>query len=84
LQTNGTTGMKYHINSRSWEQILLFLEREKDIHTSKETPLRQFIEAVWYVARSGCQWRLLPDSMGVGELSIDALKDGLMRGFGNA
>lgn len=64
MQTKGTTDMKYHINSRSWEQILLFLEREKDIHTSKEPPLRQFIEAVWYVARSGCQWRLLPDCYG--------------------
>ena len=75
--------MKYHINSRSWEQILLFLEREKDIHTSKEAPLRQFIEAVWYVARSACQWRLLPDFYG-GWRAVHRRFKRWSGGFGNA
>ena len=30
------------------------------IHIKNEQAVRKFIEAVWYIIRSGCQWRLLP------------------------
>lgn len=56
--------MKYHIDSRSWEQLLLFLEGIQGLHTGDEVSLRRFIEAVWYVVRSGCQWRLLSEYYG--------------------
>ena len=56
--------MHYHIDCRSWEQILSFLKGVKGIHTHNETRLRTFIEAVWFIARSGCQWRLLPEFYG--------------------
>jgi transposase len=56
--------MQYRIDKNRWKQILSFLRNEKGIHTRKEEPLRLFIEAIWYVARSGCQWRLLPEIYG--------------------
>ena len=56
--------MKYHINCHTWEQILLFLRSVPGIHTRDEDALRLFVEAVWYMARSGCQWRLLPGYYG--------------------
>jgi transposase len=56
--------MKYHIDSRSWEHIYAFLDSVKGIHTNDEGALRLFIEAVWFIVRSGCQWRLLPESYG--------------------
>ena len=56
--------MNYHISCCTWEQILLFLQREKGIHTNNADRLRLFVEGVWYVARSGCQWRLLPEIYG--------------------
>jgi transposase len=56
--------MKYYIDSNAWKQILNFLRQIKAIHTQDETSLRQFIEAVWFMVRSGCQWRLLPDHYG--------------------
>ena len=52
--------MNYYIKAKEWEQILLILCDQKGIHTKDRQKLRLFIEAVWYVARSGCQWRLLP------------------------
>ena len=52
--------MNYHINLNTWEHIQKFLNNEKAIHSNDAEALRKFIEAVWYVARSGCQWRLLP------------------------
>jgi transposase len=56
--------MKYHIKAYEWKQILEGLRTIERIHTRQEAPLRLFVEAVWYVARSGCQWRLLPEYYG--------------------
>lgn len=52
--------MHYFIKAREWEHIFEHLSLRTDIYTKNEFKLRLFIEAVWYVTRSGCQWRLLP------------------------
>ncbi|WP_150466134.1 IS5 family transposase [Francisella sp. SYW-2] len=52
--------MHYHIKEVFWSSILLFLKSQKGIHTNDEAKLRLFIEAVFYVLRTGCQWRMLP------------------------
>ncbi|KFJ73402.1 hypothetical protein DR86_1302 [Francisella tularensis] len=52
--------MNYHIKEVFWSIILSFLKSQKGIHTNDEAKLRLFIEAVFYVLRTGCQWRMLP------------------------
>jgi transposase len=52
--------MDYFIKKEEWKHILGILSQRKDIYTKNEEKLRVFIEAVWYITRSGCQWRLLP------------------------
>ncbi|AEI36562.1 ISSod6 transposase, IS1301 [Francisella salina] len=52
--------MHYHIKEVFWSSILSFLKSQKGIHTNDEDKLRLFIEAVFYVLRTGCQWRMLP------------------------
>ncbi len=56
--------MDYHIKTPEWEQIIAILRTRKDIKTRNERRLRKFIEAIWYMAQSGCQWRLLPSVYG--------------------
>lgn len=56
--------MNYYIKSPEWEAILKKLRLIKKIHTKDELSLRRFIEGIWYIARSGCQWRLLPECYG--------------------
>jgi len=51
--------MNYYIKKETWEQMYSFFITLKGIHKNEDN-LRKFIEAVWYIARSGCQWRLLP------------------------
>jgi transposase len=56
--------MDYYLKTQEWEQIIAILRTRKDIKTKNESKLRRFIEAIWYMARSGCQWRLLPNIYG--------------------
>ena len=56
--------MNYYIKQEEWERILVKLKAIPSIHTKNETTLRNFIEGVWFAARSGCQWRLLPERYG--------------------
>lgn len=56
--------MIYHIKARDWEVIFGYLKAEKGLHTDCKKDLRRYVEAVWYVTRSGCQWRLLPKIYG--------------------
>ena len=59
-----TTDMKYYIEDQAWEAILSFFKKKKAIHNKNEEKIRQFIEAIWFIARTGCQWRLLPNYYG--------------------
>jgi transposase len=56
--------MKYHIKEQDWATIYQNLREEKGLHTKTEKKLRIFCEAIWYICRSGCQWRLLPSCYG--------------------
>lgn len=52
--------MHYLIEDSVFAEILKFLQEIKGIHKNNVDKLRNFIEAVYYITRSGCQWRLLP------------------------
>lgn len=52
--------MHYLIDDTQVTKILNFLDTVKGIHKKNKSRLRAFIDAVYYIVRSGCQWRLLP------------------------
>ncbi|MBI2345190.1 IS5 family transposase [Candidatus Dependentiae bacterium] len=56
--------MHYNIKDTEFMEILKVLNQIKGIHKTNMHDLRKFIEAVYYMSRSGCQWRLLPDWYG--------------------
>jgi transposase len=49
---------KKYISDAAWSKILTFLRGVKRIHTSNEQRLRRFVEAIWWMSRSGAQWRI--------------------------
>jgi len=56
--------MHHLIKDTELSEILKALLQIKTIHKTNILRLRNFIEAVYYVLRSGCQWRLLPTEYG--------------------
>jgi len=52
--------MEYLIKEEAWEHILCFLRTIKGLHTKNEERARLFVEGVFFILRSGSQWRLLP------------------------
>ncbi len=47
-----------------WSKILQFLRGCPEVYVGEEPDCRNFIEGVLWVARSGAQWRLLPERYG--------------------
>jgi transposase len=56
--------MKVTLTDEQWQKILPFLKTCPNIYIGQENECRQFLEAVLWIARSGAQWRLLPDAYG--------------------
>lgn len=52
------------INNHQWSNIYKYLSDFPDTYTSNEESVRRFVEAVFWMARSGSQWRLLPKEFG--------------------
>ena len=56
--------MHYLINNTDFLKISQFLDQIKGIHTSDLEALKLFHNAVCYILKGGCQWRLLPTYFG--------------------
>ena len=47
-----------------WSKLYIYLSDFPKIHTNNEEKTRRFVEAVFWIVRSGAQWRLLPKEYG--------------------
>jgi len=56
--------MSSFLREDQWRRIYGFLCVETKIHCREEGRVRCFVEAVFWMARSGAQWRLLPREYG--------------------
>jgi transposase len=56
------TGQRYasDLTDREWAVIAPFMPAAKRLGRPRETDLRAVLDAILYMARSGCQWRMLP------------------------
>jgi len=53
-----------YINEFAWGKIFVFMQNQKNIYVKTEKSCKNFIEAVFWIARTGAQWRELPDNYG--------------------
>lgn len=52
------------LRNDQWEKIYLFLKLHPRAYAGDEADCRLFVEGVLWIARSGAQWRLLPEAYG--------------------
>ena len=55
---------KYYIKSCDWEKIYSYLKKEKRVRVGNEEKTRVFLEGVYFIMRTGAQWRELPNYYG--------------------
>ena len=55
---------KYYLNNYQWQRIYECLPAVGGIHVKDEQRTRRFIEGVYFVLRTGCQWCELPSCYG--------------------
>jgi putative transposase len=47
-----------------WQRVYAFLKACSGIYVGSEAATRRFVEAVLWMARAGCAWRLVPSDIG--------------------
>jgi transposase len=56
---------KEYIKNEAWAKIFSFLTATKGIYVGCEQAAKKFIEAIYWMARTGAQWRELPRQYGL-------------------
>lgn len=56
--------MEPFISAEQFERVYGLLRQERKIHTKERETIRRFLEAVFWIDRSGAQWRFLPAEYG--------------------
>ena len=68
------------LNDFQWSKIYEYLEGYPRIHTKNEDKAKRFVEAVFWIVRSGSQWRLLPKEYGNWNVVYQRFSDWAERG----
>jgi transposase len=55
---------KKYITKNAWNQILVFLKGCDGIYLGRKSELKKFIEGIYWMSRTGAQWRELPERYG--------------------
>ena len=53
-----------YINEVAWSKIFSFVKQCKNIYPGMEAKCKNFLEAIFWMARTGAQWRELPEKYG--------------------
>lgn len=48
------------LTDAQWERLQPYLPAECSDGRPREVPLREMLDAYWYLLRAGCSWRMLP------------------------
>lgn len=60
----GGGAVERFISVEQFERVYGLLRQERKIHTKERETVRSFLEAVFWIDRSGAQWRFLPTEYG--------------------
>ena len=52
------------LSPEQWSKVVEFLRSQSDLYVGRETECKRFIGAVFWITRTGAQWRMLPAEYG--------------------
>ena len=55
---------KRYIKQEDWSKIYSVLKENRQIRVGNEVKTRRFMEGVYFIMRTGAQWRELPSTYG--------------------
>jgi transposase len=64
LQPKGDTVQGEYITDEAWKKMLIFFKEVGGIYVGSERALKNFIESIYWIARTGAQWREMPEKYG--------------------
>jgi transposase len=53
-----------NLSNPVWEKLKSFLQTQKHVYLGKDEDCRLFLEAIFWMAKSGAPWRFLPEKYG--------------------
>jgi len=53
-----------YITDEAWKKMMKFFVQHPDIYVASEDKIRRFVEAIYWIVRTGAQWRMLPKQYG--------------------
>ncbi len=53
-----------YITDEAWDKMLNFFKLHPRVYAANEGELKKFIEAIYWMARTGAQWRMMPEKYG--------------------
>jgi transposase len=56
--------MEPFFSEGQFDRLYALLQRERKIHTQQREAIRRFVGAIYWMSRSGAQWRFLPAGYG--------------------
>jgi transposase len=60
FQLKGAIMPGEYITEAAWAKMFCFLKTVKNIYVGQERECKNFLEAIYWIARSGAPWRILP------------------------
>ena len=52
------------LSPEQWSKVFEFLRSQSDLYVGREAECKRFIGAVFWITRTGAQWRMLPAEYG--------------------
>ena len=53
-----------YITDEAWRKMLKFFVQHPEVYVVSADKIRRFVEAIYWIARTGAQWRMLPKQYG--------------------
>jgi transposase len=54
-----------YITEFAWEKMLIFFKNVDGVYIGKDNQLKTFMESIYWIARTGAQWREMPEKYGL-------------------